>query len=225
MNKPVIAVGVVLLAVVVAAVVWKERSNAPAMSDPQPVACTMEAMVCPDGSSVGRVGPNCDFAACPVAPTPMPEVTEPQGTDSIPLGWKGAADISQNIAFGYPEKVNTTYLAPVDWPPRIVLQRNTPFVCTPSGSEQGAAGKTERLPLNGRIYCLTRQTEGAAGSTFTKYDYTFAKDQDLGTLSFTLRAPQCENYAEPKRTECETERVRFSPDQLADQMIRTLRVQ
>ena len=27
--------------------------------------CTMEAKLCPDGSSVGRTGPNCEFAACP----------------------------------------------------------------------------------------------------------------------------------------------------------------
>lgn len=30
--------------------------------------CTAEAKVCPDGSSVGRVGPSCNFAACPGAP-------------------------------------------------------------------------------------------------------------------------------------------------------------
>lgn len=29
------------------------------------VACTQEARLCPDGSSVGRTGPNCEFAACP----------------------------------------------------------------------------------------------------------------------------------------------------------------
>jgi hypothetical protein len=32
---------------------------------PAPVACTMEAKICPDGSAVGRTGPNCEFAACP----------------------------------------------------------------------------------------------------------------------------------------------------------------
>ena len=31
----------------------------------EPVFCTMDAMICPDGSSVGRIGPNCDFAPCP----------------------------------------------------------------------------------------------------------------------------------------------------------------
>lgn len=33
--------------------------------DEEPVACTMEAKMCPDGSAVGRSGPNCEFAACP----------------------------------------------------------------------------------------------------------------------------------------------------------------
>ncbi len=30
-------------------------------------ACTEEAKVCPDGSSVARGGPNCEFAECPAA--------------------------------------------------------------------------------------------------------------------------------------------------------------
>jgi putative hemolysin len=33
----------------------------------EPVACTMEAKICPDGSSVGRQGPECEFAPCPTA--------------------------------------------------------------------------------------------------------------------------------------------------------------
>jgi len=28
-------------------------------------ACTMEAKLCPDGSYVGRTGPDCEFAPCP----------------------------------------------------------------------------------------------------------------------------------------------------------------
>ncbi len=31
----------------------------------EPVFCTQDAMECPDGSFVGRVGPNCEFAPCP----------------------------------------------------------------------------------------------------------------------------------------------------------------
>lgn len=33
--------------------------------EPEYTACTLEAKICPDGSSVGRTGPNCEFAACP----------------------------------------------------------------------------------------------------------------------------------------------------------------
>jgi len=29
------------------------------------VFCTQDAKQCPDGSFVGRVGPNCEFAPCP----------------------------------------------------------------------------------------------------------------------------------------------------------------
>lgn len=36
---------------------------------PPVVACMEEAMQCPDGSYVGRVGPNCDFEACPIVST------------------------------------------------------------------------------------------------------------------------------------------------------------
>ena len=31
----------------------------------QGIACSSEAKICPDGSSVGRQGPNCEFAQCP----------------------------------------------------------------------------------------------------------------------------------------------------------------
>lgn len=47
------------------------------------VECTMDAKMCPDGSYVGRVGPDCAFAACPgegmqePMPVSIPEETDP----------------------------------------------------------------------------------------------------------------------------------------------------
>ena len=38
-------------------------------ANPSPVACTMEAKQCPDGSYVGRTGPNCEFTSCPKGET------------------------------------------------------------------------------------------------------------------------------------------------------------
>lgn len=43
-----------------------------------PTACTEEAKLCPDGkTSVGRTGPNCQFAACPTVSVETPVITGP----------------------------------------------------------------------------------------------------------------------------------------------------
>ncbi len=42
-----------------------EQGQRTPMSEDLEVACTMEAKICPDGSSVGRMPPNCEFAPCP----------------------------------------------------------------------------------------------------------------------------------------------------------------
>jgi len=40
--------------------IWQLSTNKPGQ-----IACTEEAKLCPDGSAVGRIGPNCEFALCP----------------------------------------------------------------------------------------------------------------------------------------------------------------
>jgi|GEM_PF-2610715 len=42
---------------------------------PEPVACTLEAKICPDGTTVGRVAPTCEFAACPASDLPFQAFT------------------------------------------------------------------------------------------------------------------------------------------------------
>lgn len=41
------------------------------------VACTQEAKICPDGTAVGRSGPNCEFAACPTNAAEAPAGSPP----------------------------------------------------------------------------------------------------------------------------------------------------
>lgn len=43
---------------------------------PKEVGCTFEAKICPDGSAVGRSGPNCKFAPCPTAVPGKPRIVE-----------------------------------------------------------------------------------------------------------------------------------------------------
>ncbi|HCR52026.1 TPA: hypothetical protein DIV48_00060 [Candidatus Kaiserbacteria bacterium] len=63
MNKYAVLIGAIALALV--AVLWIRTNVAKAPGGGQ--ACTMEAKLCPDGSYVGRTGPQCEFSACPNA--------------------------------------------------------------------------------------------------------------------------------------------------------------
>ncbi len=58
---------IALLVLVVAGGALALVANPFTFPAPVGVACTQEAMQCPDGSYVGRTGPNCEFTACPVA--------------------------------------------------------------------------------------------------------------------------------------------------------------
>ncbi len=63
-------------------VYWLFSNSLPIQTIPSQIACTQEAKLCPDGSYVGRTGPNCEFTPCPTATT----TTSPQegtGTQGI----------------------------------------------------------------------------------------------------------------------------------------------
>lgn len=43
----------------------KAATPTPIEQTDKKIFCTQDAMECPDGSYVGRTGPNCEFAKCP----------------------------------------------------------------------------------------------------------------------------------------------------------------
>jgi len=49
-------------------------------STEEPVVCTAEAKLCPDGSYVGRSGPNCEFKSCPDEKSLPPDAIFEDGT-------------------------------------------------------------------------------------------------------------------------------------------------
>jgi hypothetical protein len=57
------AIIIAAVVLVVAGGLWAVKGRA--VQTPGGRACTLEAKLCPDGSAVGRTGPNCEFAACP----------------------------------------------------------------------------------------------------------------------------------------------------------------
>lgn len=65
-------------------------------------ACTQEAKICPDGSSVGRSGPNCEFSPCPSAtPKPIDVSLAPAGAGET-ANWKTYTDTENRFTLKYP---------------------------------------------------------------------------------------------------------------------------
>jgi hypothetical protein len=81
---------IVLAVLVVAGIAYAYRVNS--LKDqtegiPPGVVCTMDAKLCPDGSYVGRQGPNCEFAQCPGT----------NGTSNSSINASGTIDFEGNV--------------------------------------------------------------------------------------------------------------------------------
>jgi translocator protein len=66
--------------------IWKLNQN-----KTEPLACTLEAKLCPDGSYVSRIPPECDFALCPKEDLIQIENLRANDTIISPLLIKGKA--------------------------------------------------------------------------------------------------------------------------------------
>jgi len=171
----------------------------------QPIVCTMEAKICPDGTSVGRVEPNCEFADCPVA-----------------YGWQTYADPANNLEFQYPQTLTAQYIFIVSWPPQIKISQD-PFNCDETPTESSLPNRVSQRLVDDRVYCVKAESEDATGSIYTTYNYTGQLDDKSVTLTFTLRFPQCLNYNDPKQTECQNEREAFDLDGVMDRIFQSLK--
>ncbi|MES2225438.1 MAG: hypothetical protein V4480_01335 [Patescibacteria group bacterium] len=73
--KQLAGLAVLLLIIGIAGFLYRNTLEAPTRgTNSQAMACTAEAKVCPDGSSVGRTGPSCAFAACPLPSVELPQI-------------------------------------------------------------------------------------------------------------------------------------------------------
>lgn len=69
------------------------------------IACTMEALMCPDGSYVGRSGPSCAFSACPAMP--YVEGTLEQNQNGFRLVF-GAPQAGQEVSYAMPLEIKVS---------------------------------------------------------------------------------------------------------------------
>ncbi|MBU4285119.1 hypothetical protein KKF60_01805 [Patescibacteria group bacterium] len=82
----IIAIIGALVLIIIAGGVWYFVSN-------KPTACTEEAKVCPDGTTVSRIGKNCEFAECPVVADEFKD-------------WKMYTNEVQGFEFKYPDSMS-----------------------------------------------------------------------------------------------------------------------
>ncbi len=157
--------------------------------------------------------------ASPEATSTPPQTTQLETNGIL---WKTLANDSLRISFQYPENLPTTYIHAVDWPPQIQLSADTSFSCTEAGSEITRAGKTEKGIIQNNVYCITKESEGAAGSVYTQYAYVFPKNGHIYIFTFSIRLVQCDNYDEPQRTACKNERARFDMNELVNQIAQSI---
>jgi len=128
---------------------------------------------------------------------------------------------TSTVNFQFPETIASEYVSTVDWPPQVQTL-NEPFTCTEAGVEFDRAGKTEKHIVNGRTYCVTTVSEGAAGSIYTQYAYAFEKNSQTVIFVFTLRFPQCVNYDEPEQRACKNDQAVFDLDNKVDTIVKSI---
>jgi tryptophan-rich sensory protein len=176
----------------------------------EPTACTMEAKLCPDGSYVGRTGPQCEFAACP----------EENSSNDL---WQTVTDSQTGISFQYPEKLTAQYISTQEWPP-VITSKPGAYSCSETSLEKSSLSEiiSQRL-VDDRIYCVDVKHEGAAGSVYSSYAYTTLKDGQLIEVSFTLRYPNCSNYEPAPSQACTNEREAFDLDATVDRIVQTIK--
>lgn len=128
-----------------------------------------------------------------------------------------------NFTFKYPKDLATKFIHTVDWPPIFSVDEN-PFSCTVyQGLEVSAGGQTNKEIIGDKEFCVTKESEGAAGSVYTSYIYKSDFQGKTLVVNFTLRSPQCMNYDNPTQTECITEEKDFNISLIINSIISSIK--
>lgn len=160
----------------------------------------------------------------PVVATSTAPVAEDNRDNMESWNWVYSEMSAQGTQFMYPDPLPTSYVTPVEWPPTVVVTGGT-LECTP-GMVPDASGELKlfaQRTIGGQDYCVGFGAQGAAGSTYTAYEYAAQQGDFIVRMSFTLRTPQCLNYDDPERSVCRGEQARFSTDALVVKMISSLK--
>ncbi len=139
------------------------------------VACTMEAKVCPDGTAVGRTGPNCEFAQCPDQTS----------------GWKTYTNTQYGFAFKYPEIFSGVTWSPIVWPPYATsLDKGVDptKACGADISRQAQNGPRKNETINGMNFVVYESNDVGAGQLYSEYCYILDENNKNYVIDFLIHS-------------------------------------
>lgn len=116
MQRNLLILGIAVIIALLIVIMVKENpiQHIPPTTE-EPQACTLDAKICPDGSTVGRTGQNCEFAACPMPTDDLIVIDSPKRNQEVssPITVSGKARGSWYFEATFPIVV-------VDWDGLII---------------------------------------------------------------------------------------------------------
>lgn len=198
-NKKIIQNVIIIIVVILIGYFIYQQYLIPSKQQ-KPITCTKEAKICPDGSTVGRTGPNCEFAPCP----------------DQTVGWK----IYTNKDYGFELKYPADFFDQNQQPKLLVGDCDYnifPDKCpnindivvknlvsgggdlnvirsnlSNSGYWDNPNG--EKKTINNIFYCLYTTGDAAAGHAFNYYYFTTVKDKKCLVVNLSVTTENCDFY-------------------------------
>jgi len=192
--------GVVILFVVgFGSFLYRNAVERPGITAAEPV-CTMEAKICPDGTSVGRTGPSCAFAPCLL---PNVEMVDVGVSFMLPAGYVAdenapGADTRQLAAFvkpslsGNPQHTIVVYRyeIPEGETANDVILKNTWYQPADLAAED--LSQFRNLPMNGKTF---RETTIERFEALVHSSYYLVREGDV--LRFDITEHDVTGWMEP----------------------------
>ncbi len=188
--------GILLIIIVgVGGLVYRNAAEHPS----QPIACPLDAEVCPDGTSVARTGLSCTFPACP---PPNVSLADANIAFAIPQGFSAAAVPDASSIAAYEESSTSSVSAA-----SIVIRRytvdasSTPDSIIQQTALNGVSGKPVGITsftssVLGRNRFTVVSIERSEGTVDTAY-YPVNLPSGTGVLRFDAMDTGVANWADP----------------------------
>lgn len=197
--KQLFAGAIILFVVGIGSFLYRNTVERPGITVAQP-ACTMEARICPDGTSVGRTGPSCEFATCPL---PNVEIPDAGVSFAIPEGYSAdenayGTDIRLLAAFvksslsGNPQHTITVYRyeIPEGKTGNDVILENTRY--QPADLVAEDFSRFSDVSVSGKIF---RETTIERFEALVRSSYYLVRENDV--LRFDVTEHDVTGWMEP----------------------------